>query len=138
MRIRNRAEEQETLYQELLKDESEETRRKIAEIVAKCRIRHNDPMFLILIVVTKARLAITPLPEQLEQIQRNLTLFNTRIETNLDRLTEATQTSGFQDPQKRALAQTEVWDIAFRAAFAGTIVGGLFLLVLAKFTLFHQ
>ncbi|NER93508.1 MAG: hypothetical protein F6J86_06675 [Symploca sp. SIO1B1] len=133
------AEEQENLYQELVKDESEENRRKLAEIIAKCRVKPNDPMFLALIALTKARLAITPLPEKLEEIQRNLTLFNTRIEDNLERLTDATEISGSQeDPKQRALAQTEVWDIAFRASFAGTIVGGLFVLVLAKFFLFHN
>ena len=66
------------LLTQILAHESEETKRKILEIVHASGIRPNDPMFLALIVMTHAKVAITPLPEKLEEIQRNLVLFRGR------------------------------------------------------------
>ncbi|MBE9040095.1 hypothetical protein IQ235_04720 [Oscillatoriales cyanobacterium LEGE 11467] len=131
---RNAKEEETTRLDRLLEGESEENKRKILEIASQCRIRPNDPMFLALVVVTQARLSITPFPEKLEEIQRNLNLFNTRVESNLVRLNETAETfeSEEQSPKPRALAKTEVWDISFRAAFAGTISGALVIIAFGK------
>lgn len=118
----------------LLKDLTEEKKRKILEIVNLLGIRPNDPLFLVTAILTDAQMSIGPLPEKLEQIQRNLTLFNARIENNLADLQEATQSLQIEErqQQKRHLPKTEIWDIAFRAAFAGTLCGALFILAFAK------
>lgn len=130
----NRSNKTTELLDQILVNESEETKRKILAIVHASGIRPNDPIFLVLIVMTHAKVAITPLPEKLEEIQRNLVLFNSRIESNLVQLQEVTQNLDIQ-PYKSGynpLPKTDIWDIAFRAALAGTVVGAFVILALAK------
>jgi hypothetical protein len=127
-----RSKEIEETFEEFLRLEPPENRERILRIVQKTNVRPNDPMFLALIAITQGRLAINSLPGRLEEIQRNLILFNTRIEDNLMQLIEATKTLRSEEQNRNSFSKTDIWDIAFRAAFAGTVVGALVISALAK------
>jgi hypothetical protein len=127
-----RSKEIEETFEEFLGLETPENREKLLRIVQKTKVSPKDPMFLALIVITQGRLAINLLPGRLEEIQRNLILLNTRIEGNLMQLIEATQNLQAEEHPRKSISKTDVWDIAFRAAFAGVICGWLFLIALTR------
>lgn len=108
-------------------------RQSILEMMHDDKIRLDDPMFLALAMMAEAKESIIPLPGKLEEIQRNLTLFNTRIESNLVQLTEATESlPEEQTSSARPLSLTTLWNACYLSSFAGMLTGALFIVALDK------
>jgi hypothetical protein len=59
----------------VLEEQSEEQKSKILQIIQRTGVEPDDPMFLSLLVVTQCQIAVTPLPEQFERFQQDLSDF---------------------------------------------------------------